>query len=344
MAVATYKQITDEIRKGAPASLYILHGKEPYYIDQLAHFMVENILDETERAFGQTIFYGRDASAAQIVNVSKAFPMMGNRQLVVVREAQDLADMKKKENLALLTAYASNPLVSTTLIFCFKYSESQTAGLTTLLKAAKAAVVFESKPLYDSQIPKWITEFTAESGYSITNKAAQMLNEFLGTDLEKIANELNKLYINHPQGKPITEEVIEKYIGISKDYNVFELQKALAQRNVLKSNQIVTYFAANPKNNSIFALLPRLFAYFSKVLLIHSLENKSEESVKRTLGIWDSQVPEYMQAARNYNIRKLFQITSLLRETNAMSVGIDNNTATVDEGKLMKELIFKILH
>jgi DNA polymerase-3 subunit delta len=266
--------------------------------------------------------------------------MMGERQLVVVREAQDL-DLKKEEYLAPLISYINQPQPSTILALCYKYKAPPAKLLKAMVSSGKA-ITLESKKKYESDMPSWITDRVKNSGYSISEKAANMLVEYLGTNLEKINNELGKLYINHPKEKLITENEIELYIGISKDYNIFEFQKALAEKNIVKSNKIVNYFALNPTENSIFRTLPMLFIFYSKVLLIHSLPDKSEAAIVSKLKINPFTKRDYILAYKNYSARKIQDIIGWIRECNVRSIGIENYST--DNGELLRELVFKILH
>jgi len=336
-----FNQLIRDIQKKELRPIYLLHGDEPYYIDLISDYLIENVLDETEKAFNQVVLYGRDTSAAQLSDQCRRFPMMGNFQLVALREAQDM-DLKKDDNLQYILSYFRNPSPSTILVLGFKYKSPGVKLLNAAKKEEKNIVIFESRKKKEGELPVWISEQVNEKGYTINNKACVMLIEFLGNDLEKIDNELSKLYINHPGDQPITEDVIEKYIGISKDYNVFELQKALSYKDAFKANQIILYFAANPKEHSIFMVLPNLFSYFSKIILYHTLDRPSPSEIMSKLKIPYGAVDEYTRAARNYSSSKAQDIISWIRETNARTLGIENYT--VDDGELMRELIFKILH
>ncbi len=336
----TFTQLIKDLQRREFQPVYLLFGDEPYYIDLLSDYMIENVLDETEKTFNQVVLYGRDTSAAVLFDQCKRFPMMGNYQLVAMREAQDM-DLKKEESQQFLISYLKNPAPTTILILGFKYKSPPIKVMNAAKKADKV-VIFESKKKYENELPVWIVEQVKENGYSINTKACIMLVEFLGNNLEKISNELGKLYINHPKQNQITEEVIEKYIGISKDYNVFELQKALSVKNIFKANQIIHYFAANPKENSIFKILPILFMYFSKLMLLQTLDKKSPTEIMSKLKIPPNALDEYITASKNYPVAKVQDIISWLRELNVRVLGIDNYSAS--ESELLKELIFKILH
>jgi DNA polymerase-3 subunit delta len=337
---STYFQLVKDFQKKSFVNIYLFYGEEPYYIDELSDYLTEHVLTDVEKEFNQTVLYGRDSTTAHLVNCSKQFPMVGERQLVVLREGQDM-DLKKEENLNILLSYIHRPQESTILVLCHKY-KTPPAKLLKALVASEKAITLESKRKYDNEMPAWITTQVKSSGYSISDKAALMLVEFLGTNLEKINNELGKLYINHPKTKVITEDVIELYIGISKDYNIFEFQKALAKKDILKVNQIANHFALNPGENSIFKTIPMLFSFFSKVLLMHSLPDKTEASIMSKAKLTSYNKYDDFEAYRNYNAKKVQDIIGWLRECNVRALGIDNYST--DQGELLRELVFKIVH
>lgn len=338
--IITFNQLMKDLNKKDYKPVYFLYGTEPYYIDLVSEHMIDTVLDETEKAFNQVVLYGRDTSAGSLFDYCKRFPMMGQYQLIVVREAQDM-DLKKDENLQYLISYFKNPSPSTILVMGFKYKSPSVKLLNAAKKEEQNIVMFESKEKSDNDLPVWISEQVKEKGYTISNKACLMLQEFLGNNLEKISNELGKLYINHPIHKQITEEVIEQYIGISKDYNIFELQRALASRDSFKVHQIIHYFAANPKENPIFKVIPFLLGLFSKAILLKTSNNLMDKDLMRVLKVNYNMAQDCKLAARNYSLTRLQDIISWLREANARAIGIDNTS--VDNGELMKELVIKIL-
>jgi len=337
---STYIQLVKDFQKRSFANIYLFYGEEPYYIDELSDYLTDHVLSGIEKELNQVVLYGRDSSAATVVNYSKQFPMVGERQLIVLREAQDM-DFKKEENLNLLLSYINRPQPSTILVLCYKY-KTPPAKLLKALTVSDMSATVESKRKYENEMPSWITTQVKSCGYSISDKAAIMLVEYLGTNLEKINNELGKLYINHPKDKTITEDVIEKYIGISKDYNIFEFQRALAKKNVMKVNQIAHHFALNPGDNPLFKTIPMLFSFFSKVLLIHSLPDKSESFIMSKAKLSSFTKQDYLDACRNYNSKKVQDIIGWLRECNVRALGFENYST--DQGELLRELVFKILH
>lgn len=336
----TYSQLTKELQTKSFAPIYLLYGDEPFYIDELADYFAENVLDEMEKQFNQIIVYGRDTDTATLVNYCKQFPMIGSKQLILLREGQDM-EIRKEENISILLSYLAKYQPSTVLVMCFKYKTPPALLLKTAEKTP-GAVVFESKKKYESDLPVWISNQVNMRGYKISEKASSMVLEFLGNDLEKINNELGKLFINHSKDKLITEEVVEKYIGISKDYNIFELLNALAFKDALKTNRIVFHFANNQKENPIFKTLPMLFSFFNKLLIAHSLPDKSEANISAKLKLNYFSKKDYMRALQLYPIHKVVAILGWIREATTKAVGIDNNST--DNGDLLRELVFKILH
>jgi DNA polymerase-3 subunit delta len=332
----SYEQIMNDLQNKIYHPVYFLTGDEPYYIDRITEYASKHILTEEEKSFNQTIIYGKDADAAAITNTAKRFPMMSNQQVVIVREAQDVKDFEN------LVHYVQGPLKSTILILNYKYKNIDKR--TKLYKAFREnAVIFESKKLYDDKIPAWIAAHLKTKNYQVEPKAAALLTEFLGNDLSKIANEIEKLIITLPEGmRIITSNHIEKNIGISKEYNIFELQNALVSRDPVKANRIIRYFADNQKNHHISQTITLLYFFFAKVLLFHVLKDKSRQNVAANLNIHPYFVTEYERAGRVYNIRKTVSVISLLRQYDMKSKGYGNTTTT--PGDLLKELIYKILH
>ena len=330
------KALVSDIKSRKFVPIYFLMGEEPYYIDRISDYIQETVLTEEERGFNQMVLYGRDVSIEDVISNAKRYPMMAEHQVVVVKEAQDLA-----RNIEKLVDYAKQPQPSTILVFNYKYKTlDKRKALYKTLK--KTGVVFESKKYYDNQIPNWISRVLAGQNYTITQKAALMLAEFLGTDLSKISNELNKLKIVLPEGTQITPELIEENIGISKDYNNFELHKAIGSRDILKANRIIKYFGENPKDNPMVLTVGFLHTYFSKLLHLHGLKDKSPRSVASALKISPYFTEEYITAARNYPMKNVSAIISTLREFDVKSKGVGSNA--VPQKDLLKELIVRIMN
>ena len=345
-----YSQIINDLKKKVYRPIYFLMGEEPYYIDKIADFIEASVLDESEKEFNQTILYGRDVDMMTIISTAKRYPMMANHQVVIVREAQNLRniigsesdDDGEKEKTNPFAAYLENPLKSTVLVFCYKYKTIDKRKKIAKTISEKA-VLFESKKLYENKIPDWINDYLKEKNYIIGQKASMLLTEFLGNDLQKISNELDKLMLNIPVKTEITAAHIEMFIGISKDYNNFELQNALCKKDALKANRIINYFANNPKANPMVLTISALFSYYTKILIYHYLKNKSDNKlVAAALKVHPFFVNEYQNAARNYSPEKTKQVVGLLREYDLKSKGLESNA--VSDGELLKELIYKIIH
>lgn len=335
--------IIKDFKNRKPKPLYLLHGEEPYFIDLVSNYAENNFLSDAEKGFNQTVLYGKDTDIMTVLNAAKRYPMMADYQLVLVKEAQDMKWGKEdddKKGLDPLLSYLEKPLPSTVLIFCYKYGKFDKRK-KTYKAIEKNGLVFESAELYDSKIPAWVEGYAEEKGYKINQQASAMIAEYLGNDLSKIANELDKLMLNVPAGQAITMQHVQHNIGISKEYNVFELQTALSKKDPYKVNQIINYFEANPKANPIVLVLGNLNNFFSKVLLYHYAKDKSQQSLARELGVNPFFVKDYELAARSYNYGKAMQIISLLREYDLKSKGVDSNAGN---GELMRELMFKILH
>jgi len=329
------KQIVADIKKGQIKPIYFLMGEEPYYIDAISDYIENNVLAEEEKGFNQMVLYGRDVAIDDIVGNAKRYPMMADRQVVIVKEAQDLSRTIEK-----LVSYAENPQPTTVLVINYKYKKiDKRKALYKTIK--KSGVVFESKKLYENQVADWIRRVLSGQNYTISPKASQMLVEFLGTDLSKINNELEKLKIILPEGTQITAEHIEENIGISKDYNNFELRKAVGERNSVKVFKIINYFANNPKDNPMVVTVSLLFNFFSQLLHFHGLHDKNPRNVASALKINPYFVNEYVSAARNFPMKKVSHIISILREFDVKSKGVNSNA--VPQGDLLKELLVKIL-
>ncbi len=330
-----YEDILANLKNKIYHPIYFLMGEESYFIDQISDYITKNVLTEAEKGFNQHILYGKDTDVDTIITHARRFPMMANHQVIILREAQNI---KKIEDLE---PYVRNPLNSTILVINYKYKTLDKRKTFTKLIEQKG-VLFESKKIYDNQLPAWINSYLSSHKYSIEPQASAMLAEYLGTDLSKVSNELNKLIISLPENTKITPDHIEKNIGISKDFNIFELQNALGERNVLKSNQIVNYFAANPGSNPFPRTVSSLYSFYMKILTYHFLEDKSQNAVASSLQVNPYFVRSYVAAAKQYPIKKVVDIMGILREYDMKSKGIGNVSASA--GDLQKEMIYRILH
>lgn len=328
-------KILAELSKGIFKPLYFLMGEEPYFIDQISDYIEEHVLSDDEKAFNQMVLYGRDVSIDDIASNAKRYPMMAERQVVIVKEAQDLSRSIDK-----LLEYSENLQPSTILVICYKYKK--VAKNKKLYKSIKNnGVIVEFKSLYENKVAAWITSRLQENNFSISPKAAQMLVEFLGNDLNKIDNELQKLQLISEPGTTITPELIEENIGISKDFNNFELQNAVGARDEMKAHRIINYFAQNQKDHPMVMTVSLLYSFFSKLLQYHGLNDKSQAAVIKVLKVHPYFVKDYVVAARNYPMRKVSQIVSLLREADLKSKGVDVGSAP--HGDLLKELVVKVM-
>ena len=332
-----FEQIVSDLKNKIYKPIYFLSGDEAYFIDLITKYIHDHVLTDAEKSFNQTVLYGKDTEIHTIINTAKRFPMMANHQVVIVKEAQNI------KNIEELIHYAKAPLKSTLLVIAYKYK--------TLDKRKKLyktlqenGILYESKKLYDNEVPAWINGYLKNRNRTIDPGAGMLLNEYLGNDLSKIANELDKLIITLPDGEfNINTTHIERNIGISKDYNNFELHKALTQKNVLKANRIVNHFAHNQKDNPFTMTIATLYHFYSKVLTYHFIKNKGDKrSVASTLKVSPYFVGDYEKAARQYNPKKTVEIISLLREYDLKSKGYNN--VSTSHGELLKELVYKILH
>lgn len=331
-----HEQILRNLQKKDFAPVYLLMGEESYYIDLLSDYIQHHVLDENQREFDLTVLYGKDTDITTIINTAKRYPMMSPYQVVIIKEAQNVKELDK------LQFYLSNVSKTTILVLCYKYGTVD-GRKKWVSELKKTGVVYESKKLRDYEMSAWISQYAKSKQLIIEEKAIVMLTDFLGTDLNKVANELDKLCITKPAGSTrITPELIEKNIGISKDFNVFELQDALINKNVIKANQIIRYFADNKKSNPLQMVLAQLFGFFSNLMIFHYLPSKTAEAAATEFKIHPFIARNYLKAAQSFNAWKTMNIITYIRETDARSKGIENVSS--DEGDLLKELIFKILH
>ncbi len=327
-------KIINEIKAGNIKPIYFLMGEEPYYIDKLTDYISDNVLTEDEKGFNQMVIYGRDTSIEDIVSNAKRFPMMAEKQVVIVKEAQELIRTIDK-----LESYVENPQPTTVLVIAYKYKTlDKRKKLGKLIE--KIGVLFESKKLYDNQVGDWIKRVLQGQGYGIEPKAAIMLVEFLGTDLSKISNELDKLKIIFPKGHVITANDIEVNIGISKDYNNFELRKAIGNKEQLKAYKIVEYFAQNPKDNPIVVTVSLVYSFFSQLLQYHGSKDKSKANIAKVLKINPYFVSDYDVAARNYPMKTVSRIIASLRDIDVKSKGVGANA--LPQSDLLKEMLIHI--
>ena len=333
----TYEEIARDLKNRNYKPIYYLMGEESYYIDKISEYISQTVLTDEEKEFNLTVMYGADTDIANIINAAKRYPMMSEYQVVIVKEAQNVKDMES------LVYYVQKPLPSTILVICHKHGTlDKRKKLAATIE--KVGVLFESKKIKDTQLSGFITSFLKRKSVDIEPKAAEMMAEFVGTDLSRMAGELEKLVLTLPAGQMrITPEQIERNIGISKDYNNFELKNAIIARDVLKANKIIKYFDENPKTNPIQATLSVLFNFFSNLMLVYYAPDKSEQGIASMLVLKNTwQAKEYLAAARVFSGVKVMQIIGEIRYCDAQSKGVDN--VSLKDGDLLRELIFKILH
>ena len=330
----TVQSILNEIKAGDIRPLYFLMGEEAFFIDQISTFIETSVLDETQRGFDQTVLYGKDTSVDAILSCAKRFPMLAARQVIVVKEAQNLS-----RTIEDLLPYVKNPQQTTTLVICYKYKSIDKRK--ALYKAlSKAHVVFESKKIYDSKIPSWISGELQKMNLKITPKASYLLSEFLGNDLAKISNELSKLQLVMGDNDLITPELIQINIGISKDFNNFELQKAIAQLDQKKAYQIVRYFSENPNQHPMVLTVATLYSFFSKLMILHTVNDRNPKVLSRAIGVNPYFLNDYTAAAKNFPMRRISSVFQTLRTIDVKSKGVGANLKPLD---LYQELIFRIL-
>lgn len=337
-ASATYESIMRDLKAGRYAPVYILMGDESYYIDKIADYIAENALGQDERDFNQTVVFGADTTAAQVADIARGYPVMAQRRVVIVKEAQAL------RSLDALERYFEHPLNTTVLVICHKNGTIDRRK-KVVGKAEAVGVVFESKKKRDYELPAFIESYLRARHVAIDPKSASMVAEHIGTDLSRLISELDKVMISLPDdNRRVTPEIVEREIGVSKDFNVFELKSAIIERNVFKANQIVKYFDNNPKAGSLFSALPLLYKYFQSLMVAFYAPDRNNDNALAAYmelkSVWG--VKDYRAGMRNYTAMKTLQILAKLREIDAKSKGLDNqNTST---GDLMRELVFFILH
>lgn len=333
----TCDDILKELKAKQYRPVYYLMGEEAYYIDLIADYIANNVLTDTEKEFNQTVVYGADVDIATVINAAKRYPMMSEYQVVIVKEAQAIRNMEE------LSFYLQKPLKSTILVLCHKHGVLDRRKKLAA-EIEKVGVLFESKKLKEAQLPAFITAYLKRKGVDLEAKAAAMLADFVGTDLSRLTGELEKLIITLPKGQTrVTPEQVERNIGISKDYNNFELRNAIVEKDVLKANKIIKYFEENPKTNPIQMTLSLLFGFFSNLMLAYYAPEKSEQGIAAFVGLkspWQSR--EYLSAMRRYSGVKTMQIIGEIRYADAKSKGVGNSS--LSDGDILRELIFKILH
>lgn len=335
------EDVLKDLKAGKYTPVYFLQGEEPFFIDQISDYIEANALQPHDRGFNQLVVYGKDVSMMDILNNARRFPMMSDRQVVIVKEAQNILNLGRDEVDNQLINYLKNPLPSTILVFAHKYKSLD--GRKQLSKELdKAAVFVKSEKIKDHLLPGWIEVYVKAKGHSIDNPTAVFLAEAIGNNLEVISNEVDKIIINFSNPSAITKELIQKYVGINKEYNNFELTKAIGVRDALKVNKIIEYFSQNPKNHPIIPIVALIFSYFQKIALLHQNKSASETELARILGINPYFIKEYKIAANNYRLGKVIDCFSHIREADLRSKGVD--ASGWEDKEILRELLFKIMH
>lgn len=330
-----YKTIIKDIKNKKLEKIYFLHGEEPFYIDLISNAVAEHALEDFERDFNQTVLYGKDCDILSLISELKSYPMMSEKRVVILREAQEFKQFDELE------VYIDSPMESTIFVICHKYKPFD-ARKKSIKNAAKNGIVFKSEKVKEYQLSEWIQTYVKSLGYGITSKAGMLLAEFLGNDLGRIVKEIEKLALLIEAGTTINEIHIEENIGISKDYNIFELTNAIATKNILKAFKIVQYFEYNPKAGELVAVIPNLFKLFSQLMKIHFLPNKSREAIAQALGVHPFVAGELTNQRNNYDPKKLAQNIATLHEYDLKAKGVGNPSTPSSE--LMREMTYKLLH
>lgn len=334
-------QVLSQLKRGEYNHLYFLQGDEPFFIDAIANYIEANALTESEKSFNQIIMYGKDSSVDQILTNARRFPMMSQKQVLIVKEAQDIQNLGRQDAQKLLMNYVENPQPATIMVLCHKHKTlDRRKALTKALLAH--AVFVDCKKLYDNHLPGWINDYVQSKSASIDQVTAQLLSDYIGNNLERLSGDIDKILINLEAPFKIDANAVQKYVGISKDFNVFELQKALAVKDRVKAQKIAHYFARNPKLNPVIPVIAVLFSFFSKLLIVQFIRSNSEQEVAKTLKIPPFLVKEYVQAARNYNLYQVIDNIGYLRTADLKVKGVGNQQSP--HGEILKELIFKLTH
>lgn len=335
------KKILNEVKGGKYAPVYVLQGEETYYIDLIADYIEANALTESEKGFNQVVIYGKDATVATILTHAKRYPMMAERQVVIVREAQEISDLQKETGAKLMLDYVSNPTPSTILVLCHKHKAlDKRRELGKKIDKLTVSAVFK-KP-YDNHLPDFITTYVKDKGFTIDDAAVAVLSEYVGNDLNRLSNELDKVMITLKAGERLTAEVVMLQVGISREYNIFELQKALIIRDPVQANRIVNYFESNTKKNPLIPAVAYLFSFYSKLLVASMATDRSSSSLVSLLKISPYAARDYSSALQYYSSAQLVNCIQAIAEADLKIKGVNSNA--VGEGQLLRELVYKLIH
>lgn len=335
------EDVLKDLKAGKYAPVYFLQGEEPFFIDEISNYIEKHAIAEHEKGFNQVIMYGKDVNMSTILGNARRFPMMADRQVVIVKEAQNIPNLGKEEGDNLLIGYLQNPLPSTILVFAHKYKSLD--GRKQLAKEMdKRAVFVKSEKIKDFQLPAWVENYVKAQGHQIDGPTASFLADSIGNNLEVIANELGKMFINFTEPTQVTKDHIQKFIGINKEYNNFELTKAIGFRDVVKANKIIHYFSQNPKNHPLIPLIALTYNYFMKIAQVHYNASSGDAELARITGVNPYFLKEYRMAAKNYPIGKVIDCFSYLREADLRSKGVESSS--MEDSEILRELVFKIMH
>ena len=338
---AAAKKLLTDLKAKKYGTVYLLQGEEAYYIDLISNYMERNILSDAEKGFNQVIIYGRESPVSTILTHARRFPMMAERQVVIVREAQDIPDLSKEMGQKLLLDYFTRPVPSTVLVLCHKYKTlDKRKELGKKAEQLTTSATFK-KP-YENQLPEFVEEYIAAKGYAMDDRAALVLTQSVGNDLIRLANELDKMLIGRSPGEQLTEEYVMTRVGMNREYNIFELQKAIISQDAYKTYQIADYFASNTRKNPPIMLVAFLFSFFSKLLLAASSSSNTERELVSALKISPFAAKDYMNALRKYSLTKIIEIINLLKESDLKLKGV--NSGSEDEGQILKELVVRLIH
>ena len=338
---AQVKKIWSDLKDGKYAPVYFLQGEESFYIDLISNYIEAHALSEAEKGFNQVILYGKDVTMATVLTNARRFPMMAERQVVIVKEAQDILDLNKEMGAKLLLDYLTKQVPSTILVFCHKH-KSLDKRRELGKKVDQYAVMLNTKKMYDNQLPEFVYEYMKEKKVQVDDRAVQVLCEYVGNDLHRLANEIDKLIISLPSGGSISVDQVMNQVGVSKEYNIFELQKAILQRDSLLANKIVNYFESNTKKNPMIPVVAFLYSFFSKLLMATQVADKSEKGLASELKVSPYAVRDYTLALRQYPQIKIIDNIAALKDADLKLKGV--NTGSADEGQIFRELVWRIMN
>ena len=338
---AQVKKIWSDLKAGKYAPVYFLQGEESFYIDLISNYIEAHALSEAEKGFNQVILYGKDVTMAAVLTNARRFPMMAERQVVIVKEAQDIQDLNKEIGPKLLLDYLTKQVPSTILVFCHKH-KSLDKRRELGKKVDQYAVMLNTKKMYDNQLPEFVYEYMKEKKIQVDDRAVQVLCEYVGNDLHRLANEIDKLIISLPSGGSISVDQVMNQVGVSKEYNIFELQKAILQRDSLLANKIVNYFESNTKKNPMIPVVAFLYSFFSKLLMATQVADKSEKGLASELKVSPYAVRDYTLALRQYPQVKIIDNIAALKDADLKLKGV--NTGSADEGQIFRELVWRIMN